>query len=179
MGRGAGGRGGRTGGGGEGGSEGMGRRKDGGGGEHGAEAGERGVRAVAGVRVVEGVPGGDGAGGGRDIVEHREGGGEEGPGERGVEVDEGVGDGRVGGGAGLERPGVEGLAVARAGGAPAEELDELRVRHSPRRRGRRGCHAGRGGRKLRSFLFFIDSQQTMLHIDRALKKLQYYNLVSS
>jgi len=54
----------------------------------------------------------------------------------------------VGGGAGLERPAMEGLAGARGAGGcgrTAEVLNELRVRHAQRGR-RRACH-GVGGSK--------------------------------
>jgi hypothetical protein len=87
--------------------------------------------AAARERVEEGVPGGDVANCVRDVGEHGEGGVEEGPREGAVEVDEGDGDGRVGSGVGLDRPCVEGLAVAGAGGCAAEVLHELHVIHAP------------------------------------------------
>lgn len=102
--------------------------------------GERGEGPVVGERVEERVPGGNVTGGGRDVCEHGEGRGQEEAWEGGVESDERVGDGRVGGRTGLERPSVEGLAVAGAGGA-AEVLDELRVGYLAREsQGRRPCH---------------------------------------
>lgn len=108
----------RAGGGGERGGKGV-RRREGGavvGREHQAEVGERGVGVVTGERVEEGVPRGDITRGGGDILEDSEGGREDWPREGAVEGDYGVGDGCVGGRAGLDRPAMEGLAGARGAG---------------------------------------------------------------
>jgi hypothetical protein len=64
----------------------------------------------------------------------------------------------VGGGAGLERPGVERLAVAGAGGT-AEVLDELCVGYLTRGgRGRRACHGMDGEQDLSRFCLYGESR---------------------
>jgi hypothetical protein len=142
-------------------------------GKHGAEVGERSEGAAARERVEEGVPGGDVADCVGDVGEHGEGGVEEGPREGAVEGDEGVGDGRVGGGVGLDRPCVEGLAVAGAGGCAAEVLDELRVRHAPCGR-RPACHGvawagGGGSREISTYVLIVAKSSILIHLLKTCK----------